>query len=326
MARSTAARSVPAARRFAIESLENRELMAGDITFNVIGGNLFINGDNAANGLQIGQVAPNQFALIGTEQGGGNTSVQGARFQIASGVTGSVFINMNGGNDAIKIEDGPVPLISPVAQAGVPRSFQFPVFAQNMVVNMGAGADNFVSEGMELIGRLAIDTGFGNEVDTIKMERLEVNANNTGGLALDIDTQGGNDKVEVIDGVMRGLVDIDTGSEDDIVNIEDILIGRNSEVRIRTQAGNDNVTVRESYFTDLDIDTGAGQDFVNLDDIFLEALLSVNLGADSDILQTERLRANSVELDGSFGTDALIDQGDNAVQSLIIRNFEIVVD
>jgi hypothetical protein len=325
MARSISSRSVPAARRFALESLENRELMAGDVTATVVGGNLFITGDNAANGLRIGQVAPNQFALIGLDQGGLRTTVQGAKFQIASGVTGSVFINMNGGNDAVEIEDNGVQL-TPLQQATTPNNFQFPFFPQNVAVNMGAGADTFDSEGMRINGRLTLDTGFGNEVDTVKLVELKVDAVNTGGLGLDIDTQGGNDKVEIIDSGLKGLTDIDTGSEDDIVLINDVLIALGGKLTLRTQAGNDNVTLSDvNVDGDALIDTGLGNDFVDLFDVRADGQLEFNLGFGNDLLRFERVIAEVATFDGSFDTDALIDSGDNAIEQLLLKNFEIGV-
>lgn len=296
--------------------------MAGNVDFTLAGGSLFITGDGDANGLQIRQVAPNSFALIGVKQGSGNTTVQGAGFKIVNGVTGDVFMNMNGGNDAVRVEDGEGTFAT---QAGLPLTFQLPKFERSMFVNLGAGADTFVTDGMKVLGRLNIDGGFGNDVDVVTLEDTKVEATNTAGLALDIRTQGGNDQVRIINGNMLGFTSIDAGSEDDLLDIDRLFV-QDADFEIRMQNGNDNVDIFNLVaHQDVLIDTGFGQDFVNLVDLLVINKLQVELGGDSDILQVEEITASSAEFDGGLGTDALIDQGDIAIKSLLKQNFEIEV-
>ncbi|WP_425616156.1 hypothetical protein NA78x_006095 [Anatilimnocola sp. NA78] len=319
---SRATRSTPAARRFAIENLESRQLMAGDVDLLQTGGNLFITGDNDANGLFIRQLSEDRFAIIGTKTGSGNTTVEGQGFQVVNGVTGSVFLNMNGGNDSVKFDRGDTFIAS---RPGLPSLGEFPQVKQNLQVNMGAGADTFTTNGLQVQGRVIIDTGFGNDADTVKLDGLIVRAEN-GDQALEIDTQGGNDRVELIDGTFQGLVDIDTGTENDLVSIIDILISSDSDLRIRTQAGNDQVTIEDSLFDrTVDIETGAGQDVVLLEELRLNGELEVDMGTDNDILQIDEIIAASADLDGGLGTDALIDLDNSIFKAFDQDNFEIVV-
>ena len=326
MARSTrtvAARSLPAPRRFSLESLEARQLMAGNVDFNLTGGNLFITGDNAANGLQIRQVGTNQFALIGTKNGG-NTTVQGAGFKVVSGVTGNVIINMNGGNDLLHIEDGEGTFAT---QPGLPTTFQLPKFAKNLQVNLGAGVDSLTTDGMTVEGRMILDTGFGTEVDSVRMEDLRVEAKGTFGLALEIDTQGGNDTVEIIDSILKGLVDIDTGAEDDVVKITGTFVVAEGDVVIRTQNGDDLVDLLDVNFNeDVTIDTGFGDDKVQIRDLVGTKDLSILLGGGDDLLRLLAVNAEDADIDGGFNEfDALIDDGGNVFGVADIDNFELEI-
>lgn len=318
---SRTSRSVPAPRRFSLESLESRQLMAGNVDFTLTNGNLFITGDNQGNGLQIRQIAPNQFALIGTKAGGANTTVQGAGFKVVSGVTGNVIMNMNGGNDAVLVEDGQGTFAT---LPGLPTTFQLPTFAKNLQVNMGAGQDTFTTDGMTVEGRMILDTGFGNEADTVQLSDVDVNAVNTGGLALEIDTQGGNDQLNIQDSVFRGLTDIDTGSEDDTLRFEDNFIFGGGNLVIRTQNGNDTVLLEDVVAnSDLFLDTGFGDDFVDFGNVRVFDELDINLSFGNDAIVLEETVAKRAEIDGSVDTDVFFDLGDNDFGVLEIENFEI---
>jgi hypothetical protein len=153
-----------------------------------------------------------------------------------------------------------------------------------------------------------------------------VDAVNTAGLGLEIDTQGGNDKVEVIDSGLKGLSDIDTGSEDDIVLVSDVLIKLDGKLTVRTQAGNDNVTFSDlNADGDLALDTGFGNDFVDLFDVRAEEAFEINLSFGNDLLRFEQVIADVVTFDGGADTDAIIDSGDDFIELLLLKNIEIEV-
>jgi hypothetical protein len=95
-------------RSLSLEFLEDRRLLAGDITAQVIRGDLVIRGDNADNGVAItaGSIA-GTIVITGINAGGAATNVNGtANGAITlSGFTDDFSIKLKGGNDIITISN-----------------------------------------------------------------------------------------------------------------------------------------------------------------------------------------------------------------------------
>lgn len=161
-------------KRLAVERLENRELMAGNVTAAVQGGFLVVTGDTADNGVTIDYIqASNSYQVIGTTPSGGtattinslDTSVP-ANAQVFTGVTKGLKITLNAGND-------------------------------NLVFG-AATSSTFV-----VVGTVQIDAGLGN--DTVAIGR---NGNAAGGASpienefnvsksMEIKLGGGNDTLDI---------------------------------------------------------------------------------------------------------------------------------
>ena len=136
-------------KRLGIERLEDRSLMAGNVTAAVQGGFLVITGDAADNGVTVDYIqATNSYQVIGTTPSGGTaTTINGldttvpANAQIFTNVTKGLKINTGAGND--------------------------------LLVFGAATSSTFV-----VVGTVEIDTGLGN--DTVNIGR---NGNAAGGAA-----------------------------------------------------------------------------------------------------------------------------------------------
>lgn len=130
-----------------MEKLEDRSLMAGNVTAAVQAGVLVINGDTADNGVTVNYIqATKTYQVIGTTPTGGTaTTINGldtsvpANIPTFTGVTKGITVNLNAGND-----------------------------------NLVFGSDN--SSTFVVIGDLTIDAGTGN--DTVAIGR---NGNAAGG-------------------------------------------------------------------------------------------------------------------------------------------------
>ncbi|HEY2416044.1 MAG TPA: hypothetical protein VGI40_27630, partial [Pirellulaceae bacterium] len=95
-------------RKCKFESLENRQMMAGDVVASVHAGTLFIKGDNLSNGITITAGAiPNQVIITGTTVAGSGTTVNGlTNTPVAvNNVTKSMKINMQAGNDVVTVNN-----------------------------------------------------------------------------------------------------------------------------------------------------------------------------------------------------------------------------
>jgi hypothetical protein len=313
------------ARRYGFEGLEARELMAGNVDITLQSGNLLLTGDNLGNGVQVRQISDNKFAIVGIKQAGANTTINGAGFQIVSGVTGNVTFNMNGGNDQIDITDGVGFFAS---QPGLPTVYEPVTFAKSVNVNLGDGADLLAAEEMTVKGQLNIDGGFGNAADTIRLDGVDVQVSGIkGGQALEIDTNGGNDVIDIEFSRFNGSVDIDTGTEDDFVQMFFVEVENLGDLQIRAQAGDDEVALFDlAIADDLLIDAGNDEDLVTLVEVEAQDDINVQLGFGADTLQIFQLIGDEVELDGGGNIDTLLDAGENLARELDLDSFEIVED
>ncbi len=321
MARSQKSRKVSrpsTSRRFGVESLEGRELMAGNVDVTLSNGNLLLTGDNLGNGVQIRQISANKLAVVGIKQAGANTLINGAGFQVFSGVTGAVTFNMNGGNDQVDVSDGQGFFAS---QPGLPATFQPVDFASNVTVNLGDGNDLLAMEDADVFGALKIDGGFDNGVDTIRLDGVDTKGK-TG--SLEIDTRGGADVVD-IEFADLGSVDIDSGNENDFVKI--FFADISGDLTIRTQAGDDLVQLFDiNILDDLLIDAGNNNDVVAAVEVAVSDEIDILMGFGDDTLQLFQLTGADSELDGGPGTDRLEDAGENVFGFLDIDSFEQIVD
>jgi len=86
-------------RRLFAEGLENRALLAGNVTASVSGGTLTITGDAGGNGVSVQEISAGRYWVTGFNVSGGATTVNGQNGQIVSGVTNDINVDLNGGDD-----------------------------------------------------------------------------------------------------------------------------------------------------------------------------------------------------------------------------------
>ena len=103
-----------------MESLETRDLMAGDVSAQVINGNLIITGDAADNKITITQVSSTSYRIRGQD-----TTING-RQAATFVVSNNVRISMLGGNDVVTIG----------TPTGSPTTLK-----RDLSINMGGGRD-----------------------------------------------------------------------------------------------------------------------------------------------------------------------------------------
>ena len=97
----------------AVESLEDRQLLAGDVSVTVNGGNLLIRGDAEDNVIAItAGEDPGQFVIAGFDDSNGDpTSIEGVENGelVVDGVTGNLFVGLGGGDDSLFLTDAELP-------------------------------------------------------------------------------------------------------------------------------------------------------------------------------------------------------------------------
>src|ERR1043165_1413771 len=96
-------RSAPRKQLRQFEHLEDRRLLAGNVTANAttVPGVLLITGDGSSNGILVEQVSAASFKVTGL----GTTVNASFSAKTITGVTGGIAINMQGGNDAVTLKN-----------------------------------------------------------------------------------------------------------------------------------------------------------------------------------------------------------------------------
>jgi hypothetical protein len=173
-------------RKCKFESLETRQMMAGNVVGRTNHGTLTLKGDNFNNAITItAGVVPHSLLVTGfTPLGGTGTTVNG----VASG-TGVTFLNVTKG----------------------------------VTVKLGAGDDivEFLPTGnthVVIDGKVKIDMGSGDDI--VRTRLADFNS------SLDIKTRGGTDLVDIqVDTTVNGKTTISTGADIDNVSMANSSFG-----------------------------------------------------------------------------------------------------
>jgi hypothetical protein len=181
-------------RKCKFESLENRQMMAGDVVGRIHAGTLTLKGDNFSNGITITAGAvPNSVVVTGfTPLGGTPTNVNGLPNTAVTflNVINGLKVNLGLGNDEVDITDlnifgkAKIDMGSGVDTVNINRSR----FCKGLDIDMGSDADHLTIANTLVDGRLDIDTGQGCDDVTL--------TNSTFG-QLNVDLGEDNDTLEI---------------------------------------------------------------------------------------------------------------------------------
>src|SRR5262245_32472008 len=221
-------------RKVGFESLEGRQMMAGNVLVSVSNGDLIVTGDTQENQIQIIQARQNGVPTAGrywiAPQNG--TLINGqASGQYVNNVTRDMRINLGDANDRLTLSDG-----SSNSNFIVPR---------DLIIDMAGGADVVNVNKISVRDDATITTGDGNDSVTFK---------------------GSVGAVSGVDGGANDLF-IDTGARPDNVLLQNVFVRRNLTINTGIDNFSDIVDV---YFTsvghDTNISTGDGGDIVDIAD------------------------------------------------------------
>ena len=245
-------------RRLRFETMEKRQLLAGDILFPsdvpaagevrvvVSGGNMVITGDITPGVSLDEQVkvvaevdAPN-FVITGLA----GTKVNGMDSASFSGVTGSITIDLKGGNNVVDF-----------GQAGVLS------VTRALTIRSGVGSDTINITNTNVNGTLTIDAGAGTNTVTLKGIGVTGNASIKGTI--------GDDTVTIEDTAgttkrFNGTLTVDGGAGTNVVTLKNLTIARN--VSVIGTTGQDTVNITGSNVSNgaLSVTIGAGEGNVTL--------------------------------------------------------------
>lgn len=273
----------PSSRGLRHELLENRTMMAGDVSAHIVEGNLVIEGDAMGNQIGIAAgIAPGVVVVGGlSSESGRPTTVNGQLGRVElTGFRGNVLVAMGEGDDSVA-----------VPRLLVPGNFAIRMGIGNDHVRFGAapttpGDDPAVQVGVR--GELAIGLGEGDDAVSLMGVRST---------SIRVFGDGGADRIGIQGSqAARGIL-IAAGEGDDQVALGRV---RASIVEIQTNGGNDDVRLTDSAFQSL----------------------AVNLGSGDDTLAIGHVSALRARLNGGDGDDTLTNLGDNRLGRLEVANFE----
>lgn len=320
-------RRVRLGTRLTVQRLEPRLPLAGNVTATLGDGVLTLQGDAFDNGIELRADVDDALLVLGTRDtsivmNGASSAqrrfaeVRAVRIRLDGGADQCVFagvrdylvdsidINTGPGADTISLGMGRVTGTMLIA-TGPDADFVDLTLAKvlgTLRVQTGAGADRISAESLLVAGSLLIDTGGGDDVVGF------VNTNDVRGV-VQILTRGGNDVVEVLDGIddAASLL-IDAGDGDDDVVVEGA--GIRGNVTLLSGAGLDDVVIggaaRTNVGGSLRIDGGVGDDTVALQsEIEIDGDVSLRLGDGTDTTTTTGriVVLGSVRVDLGAGSD-----------------------
>lgn len=324
-----------AKRTLRIESLEQKQLLAGDVAVNVLNGVLTLEGDELDNQVVVssGEV-PGTFVirgLEGTQLLSGvadpvtEVVVEGVRHGLRaslgegndllrivnSSIRGNVAINMGTGDDRVAI--GVLPEMSE-SDLDVTESPNVKLGA-NLAINLGAGNDMAVIQSTVARGALHIVAGEGDDI--VRLGRPEETTE--------------EETASIVEGEMdrpefhfRRGVQVRLGDGDDSFAANGLHVN-GLGLNVNGGLGTDSIRVVETHAPILSLDGGQGEssDRVSIQDSATR-LLFVGLGGGDDMLSLGGVKTQLALLYGGPGeADTLTLLGENMIRQRRVTGFEI---
>lgn len=219
-----------------LQKLEDRSLLAGNVTAQMIGQTAFVTGDSADNNTQI--LVDNGNVVV---RGLDGTTINGSTddFVLATGTSlpGSLIASFGDGNDTFTLDGISV--------------------GRHAWIAGGNGNDSLAVMGSSTIGfNLRMDGNAGDDVLSVQDSTVTGTPTLVGGI--------GNDMIIMSNSIAGNNLTIFAGAGNDDVVVDDSQVG--VDTRVFGQQGDDDIVFRNAtLFDDVFIYAGAGSDIVLFD-------------------------------------------------------------
>jgi hypothetical protein len=286
-------------RFLAIERLELRAMLAGNVRASSDGGNLFLRGDDEDNAVVISRVGNNQYLVVGVDDRDGNpTSINGVEngSQTFSNVKKDVDIKLRGGDDLLGIGNDETALQELLDELNggaefVPDSPELTRIRRHLEIEMGSG-DDAVGLFVDVGRNAEIDLGSG--ADALAMESSLV------GDDMFLYGRNGDDSLRVRDSSIKDFLKVQLGGNGGALSIDNVR-ARHAEIRGSNSA-----------------------DDVEIIDLVVKDQLRVFLEGGNDSLALGGSRGKKAILRGNSGSDTFDNLGDNSFRRTDRTGFETV--
>ena len=237
--------------------LESRMLLAGNVTAQLVNGDLHLTGDSAANDIKVTKTSAGVIV-----QGKSGTTINGVAtdfvaYATSVTTTGDIVASLGGGDDKIQIDnltlDGNLTVVGGEGKdsLGLTQST-----IHGSVIFVGAGGDDtFYAESSTIDGSVVADMGEGNDLVGFTSTRVKKNLDVTGGR--------GNDRVNLDGATIDNWLLASMGKGNDDIRLANGTT--TNHVRLMTGGGEDLVQIDASHTTgSFFADLGRGNDSVSL--------------------------------------------------------------
>jgi hypothetical protein len=283
-------------RGLRFEQLEQRVLLAGDVTVALKSGNLTVTGDANVLGNQVeiahqGDGIYRVTGLNGTTLNKGTATVWNSTLP----VTGSVSVDLKNGSNHLTMKGDPGQDLRVL---------------KNLSVKTGTGNDTVIIENPNVTGKLTVSTGAGGGSVIIDGGTVTADAS--------IQTGVGDDQVEIDDTTFLGKLTVKTGNagtllKEDSVILSNITVSR--DVSVSTGTGNDRVWIEDLTVLGkgkLTVTTGNGYDRVGVIDSDVGGNISISTGNENDQAGLLRVTTNgNLTVSGGNGNYTKPDENGN---------------
>jgi len=302
-------------RKLTFQTLESRQLMAGDVSVSVLNGDLRITGDTEANDVAIfqviqqGQVVPGRYFVSGLN---GTTINHGTNGFNAHGVNRDFLINMSqGGDDHLAMgTNGGFNPATPNGKFIVPRNLSVTLDNDNnaLEVNgitvgnntsiLAGGGDNT----MDIRGNFGTARGIIRPNLVPPINRLP-HGN------LNIVAAGGDNHVEVHNGFVFRNLNIKLGGGQSGLDFAGVVaMNVRHDLNIHSGGGRDfnGIAVQGAHVgRDLNIEGGIAKDVVTIGNTTVADRVFATLGHGNDFLSVEGVTARGAQsvFDGNVDVD-----------------------
>ena len=257
-------------RKLSMEQMEARQLMAGDVTATLTGGNLTLNEASGQagrdNSVLISQIAPGKIRVqSNTTSDGTSSKINGRTYQDFN-VTGSLTVNFGGGSDLVVFDGAAPPSFENVTlNMGAPQPL---VLAKTLTTTSDAiktlpDKDNVMMWNANIRGSLVVNTGADN--DWVYIANATI-GDNVGTDNITVNSGAGADTVTLknLPGTINGAIDITTYSS-------------------LSEADADTVWLERVYARDyMTARTGGGADLIHLDNVTSYRNINLDFGTGVD--------------------------------------------
>ena len=289
--------------RLRLESLESRQMMAGDVSAFAISRILYVNGDVLSNGVALVNDGNGNINVVGLAQGGEATTINDGASQVFTKIK-DVVITMNKGDDAIVVSD---------------------LFINGNLYIQGAKDNDVVALGQFDDTDSLIDDAVDSLLGALTVKKSVI-----------IDTSDGDDTVLARDTTVTKSIVVSTGVGNDTVRFDSqdnpgdptYVPGLTAikGVTISTATGNDAVLLdRVTTEKALTISTSNDNDDVTISRVSAKSLNAPLGSGDDDISVEDTTILKTATFNGDTGANTYTDLGGSTFGKLVRKNFQNLV-